>query len=147
MEYNIGQISKMFDLSISTIRYYDKEGLLLNLERKSGIRKFTNRDVETLRVIECLKKSGLEIKEIRHFMELCQKGSSTYQERKQIFEDQKNIVLSEIERLKSTLDMLNFKCWYYEMAIKDGNENHLKEIIPNDLPEDIKEIYNRSHNI
>ncbi len=147
MEYNIGQISKMFNLSISTIRYYDKEGLLLNLERKSGIRKFTNRDVETLRVIECLKKSGLEIKEIRHFMELCQKGSSTYQERKQIFEDQKKIVLSEIERLKSTLDMLNFKCWYYEMAIKDGNENHLKEIIPNDLPEDIKDIYKRSHNI
>lgn len=147
MEYNIGQISKMFNLSISTIRYYDKEGLLLNLERKSGIRKFTNRDVETLRVIECLKKSGLEIKEIRHFMELCQKGSSTYQERKQIFEDQKKIVLSEIERLKSVLDMLNFKCWYYQMAIKDGNENHLKEIIPNDLPEDIKEIYKRSHNI
>ena len=64
-----------------------------------------------------------------------------------IFEDQKKIVLSEIERLKSTLDMLNFKCWYYEMAIKDGNENHLKEIIPNDLPEDIKDIYKRSHNI
>lgn len=147
MEYTIGQISNMFDLSISTIRYYDKEGLLLNLERKSGIRKFTDRDVETLRVIECLKKSGLEIKEIRHFMELCQKGSSTYQERKQIFEDQKKIVLSEIERLKNTLDMLNFKCWYYEKAIKDGNENNLKEIIPNKLPEDIKEIYNRSHNI
>lgn len=66
--YTIGQISEMFHLPISTLRYYDKEGLFPNLERSSGIRRFSSHEVESLRVIECLKKSGLEIKDIKQFM-------------------------------------------------------------------------------
>ena len=65
MNYTIGQISTMTNLSISTLRYYDAEGLFPNLNRKSGIRQFSDRELETIRVIECLKKSGLEIKEIK----------------------------------------------------------------------------------
>ena len=64
MEYTIGEVSKMFGLSISTLRYYDKEGLFPNIERKSGIRKFSEKEIDSLKIIECLKKSGLEIKEI-----------------------------------------------------------------------------------
>ena len=60
--YTIGQISEMFQLPISTLRYYDKEGLFPDLERSSGIRRFSEKEIEALRVIECLKKSGLEIK-------------------------------------------------------------------------------------
>lgn len=60
--YTVGQVSEMFHLPISTLRYYDKEGFFPNLERKGNIRYFSNKDLETLRIIECLKKSGLEIK-------------------------------------------------------------------------------------
>ena len=56
--YTIGQISEMFQLPISTLRYYDKEGLFPDLERSSGIRRFSEKEIEALRVIECLKKSG-----------------------------------------------------------------------------------------
>ena len=63
--YTIGQISEMFQLPISTLRYYDKEGLFPDLERSSGIRRFSEKEIEALRVIECLKKSGLEIKDIK----------------------------------------------------------------------------------
>lgn len=73
MEYTIGQIANMFGLTISTLRYYDKEGLFGEIERKSTVRKFHEKDIETLRVIQCLKKSGLEIKEIKYFMDLCKK--------------------------------------------------------------------------
>mgnify|MGYP000580819879 CR=1 FL=1 len=60
--YSIGQVSKMFDLPIPTLRYYDKEGLFQDLEREpSGIRKFNEKSIEALRVIECLKKSGMQI--------------------------------------------------------------------------------------
>ena len=62
--YTIGQVSEMFGLPISTLRYYDKQGLFPEMERVSGIRKFSDTELEALRVIECLKKSGLEIKEI-----------------------------------------------------------------------------------
>lgn len=49
----------MFDLPVSTLRYYDKEGLFPNMQRVSGIRKFSDNEIEAIRVIECLKKSGL----------------------------------------------------------------------------------------
>ena len=72
--YTIGQVSEMFGIPISTLRYYDKQGLFPGLERASGIRKFGDRELETLRVIECLKRSGLEIKDIRQFMDWCGEG-------------------------------------------------------------------------
>ena len=67
--YTIGQVAEMFDLPISTLRYYDKQGLFPKLARESGIRKFSDNEIEALRVIECLKKSSLEIKDIKIFME------------------------------------------------------------------------------
>lgn len=62
--YTIGQVSEMFGLPISTLRYYDKQGLFPNMERLSGIRQFSDAEIEAIRVIGCLKKSGLEIKDI-----------------------------------------------------------------------------------
>ena len=123
--YTIGQVSEMFHLPISTLRYYDKEGLFPNIKRTSGIRKFDEREIEAIRVIECLKKSGMEIKGIKQFMELCTQGSKTYKERRELLLEQKKNVEDEIERMERVLDMLKFKCWYYEQAIKDGNENRL----------------------
>ena len=58
--YSIGQVAEMFGLPISTLRYYDKQGLFPNMERVSGIRKFGDTEIEALRVIECLKKAGME---------------------------------------------------------------------------------------
>lgn len=66
--YTIGQVSDMFDLPVSTLRYYDKEGLFPGLNRTSGIRQFSENEIEALRVIECLKKTGLQIKDIKQLM-------------------------------------------------------------------------------
>ena len=56
--YTIGQVSEMFHLPISTLRYYDKEGFFPLLERKGNIRYFSDTEIEAIRVIECLKSSG-----------------------------------------------------------------------------------------
>lgn len=96
-------------------------------------------------MIECLKKSGLEIKDIKQYMAWCQEGSKTYPQRKEMFEKQKAQVEAEIEKLNKTLAMLNFKCWYYDTAIKDGNENGIHAMLPDKLPPDIQELYNYSH--
>ncbi|MBR1748064.1 MAG: MerR family transcriptional regulator [Clostridia bacterium] len=143
--YTIGQVSKMFDLPISTLRYYDKEGLFPGMERQSGIRKFGERELEALRVIKCLKFSGLEIKDIKQFMSWCVEGPSTYPDRKKLFETRKTVVENELLMLQKTLDMLKFKCWYYDTAIHDGNENRLAALIPDDLPSDVKEWFDNAH--
>ena len=83
--YTIGQVAEMFQLPISTLRYYDKEGLLPGIERKSGRRLFSDVEIEALHVIECLKASGLEIREIRQFMKWSIEGAETYGKRKELF--------------------------------------------------------------
>ena len=143
--YTIGQISEMFSIPVSTIRYYDKEGLFPDLERQSGIRKFSEREVEALRVIECLKASGLEIRDIKRFMEWTTEGSASYERRKQLFETRKEAVEEEINQLQKTLDMLKFKCWYYETAIADGSEDRIHEMLPTNLPPDIQKLYDNTH--
>ncbi len=144
--YTIGQISEMFNLPISTLRYYDKEGLFPHMERQSGIRRFTDVEVETLRVIECLKASGLGIRDIKQFMEWTTEGSATYAQRRQLFETRKTAVEEEIQRLQKTLAMLKYKCWYYETAIQDGNEDRINAMLPDGLPPEIQALYDRGHN-
>ena len=146
MNYSIGEVSRMFGLPQSTLRYYDKEGLLPHIQRQgAGIRRFDEQAIEALRVIECLKKSGMEIKDIRQFMEWCAQGSSTYPQRRAMFIRQKESVEAEIARMNRVLDMLSFKCWYYEQAIKDGNEQRLSAMTPEDMPEEIRQAYLRAH--
>ena len=143
--YTIGQVSEMFGLPISTLRYYDKQGLFPEMERVSGIRKLSDTELEALRVIECLKKSGLEIKDIKQFMDWCVKGASTYSQRKALFEKQRETLEAEIAHMNQVLDMLKFKCWYYEQAIQDGSEDRLKALIPDHLPDGIRKAYENAH--
>ena len=143
--YTIGQISEMFDLPISTLRYYDKEGLFPDMERTSGIRKFSEKEIEALHVIECLKKSGMEIKDIKQFMAWCAEGPSTYPQRKELFETQKKALEKQLEELEKNMAMIQFKCWYYEQAIQDGNEDRLHRMIPDHLPEKIQSLYQFAH--
>lgn len=91
------------------------------------------------------EKAGMEIKDIKQFMDWCVEGPSTYSKRRAMFETQKVHVEAEIERMNRTLDMLKFKCWYYEQAIKDGSEDTIPAMIPDHLPEDIRSAYENSH--
>lgn len=143
--YTIGQVSEMFDLPISTLRYYDKQGLFPGMARVSGIRKFSDTEIEALRVIECLKKSGLEIKDIKRFMDWCLEGTSTYLQRKELFEKQKESLEAEILHMNRVLDMLKFKCWYYEQAVRHGNEEMVQSMIPDGLPDEIRLSYENTH--
>lgn len=143
--YTIGQVSEMFGLPISTLRYYDKEGLFPQMQRSSGIRRFGETELEALRVIECLKKSGLEIKDIKRFMEWCVQGGETYALRRELFVKQRQQVQQEIQRLNRVLDMLNFKCWYYDQALQDGSEERLSAMTPEDMPPEIRRAYENAH--
>ena len=143
--YTIGQVSEMFDIPISTLRYYDKEGLFPTMERKNGIRRFGEAEIEALRVIDCLKASGLEIKDIKLFMDWCTEGPATYGQRKELFERRREAVNEEIAQLQKTLAMLEFKCWYYDTAIADGDEERLASMMPDKLPSDVQALYDLAH--
>ena len=71
MIYTVGEMAKMLDVPASTLRYYDKEGLLPFVERSpGGIRMFQESDYGWLKIISCLKKAGMPLKDIREYINL-----------------------------------------------------------------------------
>ena len=135
MPYTIKQAAELTNLTPVTLRYYDKQGLLPFMERReSGYRMFSDGDIAMLRVIECLKKSGMSIKDIRQFSEWVLMGDDSLQERYKMFLERKKAVEAQMADLQKTLDFINHKCWYYETAIEAGTEKiHFKEQ-SNELP-------------
>ncbi|HJB06262.1 MAG TPA: MerR family transcriptional regulator [Candidatus Enterocloster faecavium] len=140
MLYTVGEMARLADLPASTLRYYDQEGLLPFVERsKGGIRMFSEADYSTLMVIDCLKKSGLSIKEIRAFMALAQEGDSSLKERLAMFQKRREAVKEQIQELERTLDLLNYKCWYYETAVQAGSEAAVQGLCQEEIPQEFKE--------
>lgn len=126
--YSIGEVAKMFNLTVPTLRYYDKEGLIPNLyKNSSGIRQFTEENLGAIQTIECLKKAGMPIKDIKSFIDLCGEGDGSLNERLEMFKSLKKNVIKQIVEMQKTLDMINFKCHYYETAVNDGTEANVKE--------------------
>ena len=105
MNYTIGELSKIMNVSIHTLRYYDNEGLLPFVQRKpNGQRIFTHRDLIFLNTIECLKSTGMPLKEIKQYIEWCIKA----------------IVEEQIAQMQKILATINYKCDFYKKAIETG---------------------------
>lgn len=125
--YLIGEVAKQFNLSISTIRYYDKEHLIPNLQKNTaGTRVFTQENLDTINIIECLKKSNMSIKDIKTFIEWCETGDETLQQRLNMFQQLQQSVQRQMAELQKTLDTINYKCHYYTQAVADGTEAYVK---------------------
>lgn len=123
MSYTISEAAQKTGLPPSTIRYYDKEGLLPNIKRKNGIRVFEDMDLRLMGLLTCLKNTGMPIKRIRDYVELTSKGDDTLQERYEIIKAQRQFVLDQIEQLQYYLEELDFKDWYYNKALAAGSES------------------------
>jgi DNA-binding transcriptional MerR regulator len=139
MFYSIGEVSNMFHIPASTLRYYDREGLFPNVKRSNGgIRVFSDAEVGTLKVIECLKSTGMEIKDIKLFLDWCGEGDATLQKRRDMFFERRKIVEEQMEALQKTMEMIEYKCWYYETAFQAGTEGVFTTTSFDDMPENIR---------
>ena len=128
MNYTIKKVSEMTGLSIPTIRYYDKEGLLPDLQRKeSGYRIFSEQDLEAIDLIECFKESGLTIREIRHFMSLVRQGDVTLDERLAIFQTNVARLEEKLAAVQNALEHSRRTLAFYEIAAKTGSEETAKD--------------------
>lgn len=135
MLYTVGEMANIMGVAASTLRYYDKEGLLPSLGRSKGnMRMFSDVDYEALQVIECLKKSGLSISDIKAFMDMVREGDSSLAERLELFRKRRKVLEEKMKDIKQTLDMINYKCWYYEMAKAAGTEEFMKNLPLKNVP-------------
>lgn len=141
MLYTVGEMAKKLGVAPSTLRYYDKEGLLPFVERsEGGIRMFKDSDYEWLQVISCLKKTGMQLKDIKLFIEMAMEGDETIEPRLALILKQKQAVIAQINELNETLKTLNFKQWYYETAKKYGSTDVPRDIPLDQLPAELREV-------
>ena len=136
MLYTVGETAKIVGVAPSTLRYYDKEGLLPFVERSTGgIRVFKESDFEWLKIIGCLKNTGMSIKEIGKFIDWCMEGDRTIEKRLELIDRQREKVMEEIKSAQETLETLDYKHWYYETAKKVGTCDVHKTMKEEDIPE------------
>lgn len=148
MLYTVGEMSKMLEIPTSTLRYYDKEGLLPFVERsKSGIRMFKEADYEWLQVINCLKKAGMSLKDIKNYIYMAMEGDKTIDERLSLFQKQKKAIEDQISELQETLNIVNFKCWYYEKAKEAGTTSVPHNMPVDEIPQEYRSAREKLRNI
>lgn len=121
--FSIGEIAQRMNVSVDTLRYYDKEGLLPFVKRdQAGRRQFTEDDLGYLEVIDCMKKSAIPVKEIGTFIDFCMTGDQTLADRYEFLNEHEVMLEDKIKTLETQLAFLRWKKWYYKRALDAGTE-------------------------
>lgn len=105
-----------------------------------GIRVFTDLEIGTIKMIECLKSTGLSIKDIKQYMDWHEKGDAALQKKRDLFYERLEVVKEMMKDIEKTLAIIKYKCWYYDTALAIGSEESLKNRSPEELPEEIQEL-------
>ena len=122
MGYYIGQVAQKKGLSTHTLRYYEKEGLLPYVKKNSsGLRVFSDVDLNWLSLIECLKETGMPIKGIKQYIDWDKEGNKTLNKRLEMFEKHKKHVEQQIKKYQEYMQKIDFKINLYREAVKCGD--------------------------
>lgn len=117
--YKITQASKLLGVSIHTLRYYEKEGLIPFVKRENGVRVYSADDIEVIRLIICLRDIDMPIKNIRDYMQLYVKGDSTIDERRALMWQYCDFVENKIKKTIDTLRFTTEKIACFDEVVKD----------------------------
>lgn len=122
----ITEVSKKFNLSQDTLRYYERIGLIPPVNRnKSGIRDYTEEDCNWIEFIKCMRAAGLPIEVLIEYVGLFQQGDATIDARKELLIEQRNILIEKIEEMNRTLERLNYKIVRYEDSMLEKEKSFL----------------------
>lgn len=114
----IAEVSKKYDITPDTLRYYERIGLLPQITRsQSGIRSYSEDDCRWIEFIKCMRSAGLPIEVLTEYVSLFRQGDSTIEKRKELLIEQRKTLLAKMEDMQETLARLNYKIESYEKAV------------------------------
>lgn len=119
-EYSISEVCEKTGFTADTLRYYEKAGLLPGVERRSGRRVYSEANLAALKLVDCMKKTGMPLENIAKFMRLTTRGESTVLKRLDMMKKQQAVVDKMMRDIQACADHIAFKVWYYETAAKEG---------------------------
>jgi len=114
----ITEVSERYDISLDTLRYYERIGLIPRVNRsKSGVRDYLEEDCRWVEFIKCMRGAGLPIEVLIEYVNLFQQGDETINERKEILLDQRKQLAARIEEMNKTLERLDYKIDVYDKTV------------------------------
>ena len=114
----IAQVSKQYDISADTLRYYERIGLIPPVPRnKSGIRDYDEESCRWIELMKCMRKAGVQIEALIEYVALFQQGDATVYARKAILIEQRAQLIERMEEMQASLDRLNDKIERYEQGL------------------------------
>ncbi|MFD1125016.1 MerR family transcriptional regulator [Lentilactobacillus raoultii] len=119
MSYGIGAFSKLVNMSIDTLRYYEKEDLIVPARDKNNRRSYTEHDVKWINFIKRLKKTGMPIKNIKSYAKLRYQGDTTIDERLKLLHDQRRRLVDKQVELQEHIDFLDKKIETYHQIKRE----------------------------
>ncbi|WP_165172118.1 MULTISPECIES: MerR family transcriptional regulator [unclassified Adlercreutzia] len=122
----IAEVSKRYDISADTLRYYERIGLLRHVPRnKSGIRDYDESSCRTVEFVKCMRDAGMSIEALVEYMELLEQGDVTLLQRRDLLEQQRSRLRGRIRELQEALAKLDYKIENYEETVLAG-ENAIR---------------------
>lgn len=119
----IAEVSKKYDISADTLRYYERIGLLEHVRRnESGIRDYSDADCARIQFIKCMRGANVSIEALIEYMQLFAEGDSTVAARKALLEEQRHLVQERINEMQAGLDRLNYKIDNYDSIIRKAEQ-------------------------
>lgn len=125
----IKEVSKKYDVSEDTIRYYERIGLLPKVSRKeSGIRDFDDTSCKWIEFIKCMRSAGMRIEALIEYMELFKKGKQTVLARKNLLLEQRDLLIEKRNDINKTIDRLDYKIKLYNDIESGKRKDFMEEI-------------------
>ena len=124
----IAEASKKVNLSADTLRYYERIGLIPEVNRtESGIRNYTEEDLGWIEFSKCMRNAGMSIEALIEYIKLYKKGDATLEARKQLLISQKDVIKERLEEIQNTFDRINYKIKNYEKLLVKREKDLLKK--------------------
>jgi DNA-binding transcriptional MerR regulator len=109
-------------LSTDTLRYYERIGILPNIGRsETGHRRFTDDDMGWIKLVQCLRATGMPLEDLHRYADLVQSGDRTAAERLEILEAHKARILGDMDELSTALELVDRKISGYETLVANAD--------------------------
>ena len=130
MLYSTKEVCQTTGINYETLKFYCNQGLVPNVKRDGGNRRvFDERDLAWLEGLGCLRRCGLSIREMQHYVQLCLQGEASIPERKIILAERRQALVEEMARLQSAVEYLDRKQEFYDEVLA-GHMPYVSNLLP-----------------
>jgi len=117
------QVCDQLGMTYETLRFYCDESLIPNIKRdKNNYRNFDERNIAWIEGLQCLRKCGMSIKDMKQYMQYCLEGPSSILDRKEMLDDQKRILQSKMVEIQESIDFIDKKQMYFDNVLSGDIE-------------------------